>query len=86
MQLGQRLWLGEDIRSFQPKSEGMIEEWDGGGVPGATGQRARFESLEIVSEVGDDHFDDFIWDATGRFMSGAGRPMGVPRLRRGVTE
>ena len=34
--------------------------WGSGNIPGVTGERARFESLEVVDEVVDDHFYDFV--------------------------
>jgi hypothetical protein len=66
IQLRQRLQL-------VPEDEGVVEVWDRGEVPGATGQRTRFECVEVagsVGDVGDDHFRDVIWEGAGRFMHG----------------
>ena len=52
---------------------------DGSDVPGATSQRIRLESVEVVSDVGNNHFHDFIWEAGGRSVRGA-------RLLRRVAE
>ena len=38
---------------------------DRDGVPGAANQRTRFESIEVVDEMGDDHFGDLVWKAGG---------------------
>jgi hypothetical protein len=46
----------------------MVEVRDHGDVPGATGQRARFESAGISGDVADDHFDNFVWQAAGGFV------------------
>ena len=43
---------------------------DGNNVPGIAGQRARFESLDIVDEKCDDHFDKFVREGVWRSDSG----------------
>lgn len=61
-------------RHIVPEDEGVVEVWDRGEVPGAAGQRTRFECVEVagsVGDVGDDHFRDVIWEGAGRFMHGA---------------
>ena len=38
----------------------MVKVWDSGGVPRATGQRTRLESVEVAGKVGDNRFHDII--------------------------
>ena len=45
-----------------------MKVWNRGDVPGAASHRTRLESVEIVGDVDDDHFDDVIWKTAGRFM------------------
>ena len=41
--------------------------WGCRDVPGTTSECTSFEGAEVVGEVGDDHFHNFVWQATGRF-------------------
>lgn len=52
------------------KHKDAVEVGDGNGVPGITGQRARFESLDVVDEIGDDNFHEFVREGAGRLCGG----------------
>jgi len=43
----------------------MVEVWDHGDIPGATSQRIRLESVQVVGEVRDDHLRDVIREQAG---------------------
>lgn len=53
-------------KSFQPsavdppKYKSTMKMWNGGNVPGIGRQRAGLESLDVVDEVGDNHFHKFV--------------------------
>jgi len=59
-----------DAKFVLPESEGVVEVWDGDNVPGAASKRERLESVQVVGDVGDDHFRDFIREGTCRFIPG----------------
>jgi len=65
MQPGQ--WLEPTRVDTPPKNKGMLDMRDRDNIPGPAGQRTPLERTDVVSEVGDDHFHDFIRDAAGRF-------------------
>jgi hypothetical protein len=44
--------------------------WDWGDVPGVASQSIRLESDEVASDVSDDHFHNFVYEAAGRFVRG----------------
>ena len=47
-------------RSDPGEHKGMMERWDGGDVPGIAGERASFERLKVVDEMGDGHFHELV--------------------------
>ena len=59
-----------DENYFLSESDGVVEVWDRGDVPGEAGQRTRLESAKIVGKMGDDHFHDFVWKGCGWFAWG----------------
>ena len=42
--------------------EGAMEMRNGGDVPRVTGQGARAETAFVVDNIGDNYFDDLLWD------------------------
>ena len=47
-------------RSDPGGHKGTMETWDGGDVPGIAGERASFERLKVVDEMGDGHFHELV--------------------------
>ena len=46
--------IGAMPASGEIESDGVMDVWDRGEIPGATGQRTRLEITEVVRKVGDD--------------------------------
>lgn len=47
-----------------------MDMWEGGNIPGITCQRAHFESPDILDEIRNDHFHDFVRESIGTFDGG----------------
>ena len=71
VQLGQWPQLAvSDAGSSPPESDGVVEVWECSKIQGVASQRTRLERIEVVDKMGDDHFPDFIREATGRVVRG----------------
>lgn len=47
------------VRGMDWGSEGVVEVKNGGGAAGMAGQGTYAETVRVMGEIGDDHFDDF---------------------------
>ena len=61
------IWpLKPSVPGVDVSNKGAVEVEDGGDVPGVTGQRASKETVFVVDEIVDDHFNDLQREPGGR--------------------
>ena len=62
-------WIGPQrffVQPVDPSDKGVMEVRNGGDVPRVAGQGACAETAFVIDKIGDDYFNDLLWEPSGR--------------------